>query len=79
MSQKNIYFTDSSCMDPICNLSIDSVTKELHVATERIKILQKQLAQINESNGNVGILRQRIVITPNSRHHQNVAEIETVL
>ena len=63
-------------MDPICNLSIDSVTKELHVATERIKILQKQLAQINESNGNVGI-RQRIIITPNI--HQNVAEIETVL
>jgi len=68
---------DSSCLDPLCNMNIDSVTQELQVATERIKILKMQLAQINQTNGNGGI-RQRI-ITNKQQQHQNIAEIETVL
>ena len=58
-------------------MNIDSVTQELQVATERIQILQMQLAQINQTNGNGGI-RQRI-ITNKQHQHQNIAEIETVL
>ena len=73
-----LFFSDS-CIDPVCNMNIDSVTQELQVATDRIKKLQMQLAQINQTNGNGnGGIRQRIL--PDKQHlHQNFAEIETVL
>ena len=35
-----LIFADSSCLDLLCNMNIDSVTQELQVATERIKILK---------------------------------------
>jgi hypothetical protein len=37
----------SSCHNPVCNLSINSVTQELQSATQRIKVLQKQLADVD--------------------------------
>ena len=48
-----LFVAEPSCLDPICNMSIDSVTKQLNVATKRIKMLQMQLAQISQKNGNV--------------------------
>ena len=74
------FVAESSCLDPICNMSIDSVTRQLNVATERIKMLQMQLAQISHTNGNGNAaIRQRTLPNKQRQHHQNVEEIETVL
>ena len=61
-------------------MSIDSVTRQLNVATERIKLLQMQLAQISHTNGNGNTeLRQRNLLNKQHSHHRSVEEIETVL
>ena len=81
-----------TCEDPLCNMSIDSVSKELHVATERIRVLQKQLADLGNNgrkNTTMNTVAYRQVgyhlCKPQQRrinhyqYRQSVAEIETVL
>ena len=64
----------NSCINPICDLSIKSVTKDLQQATQRIKFLQSQLEQLHQ--------HRRPSSSRSTRHGaclQNVSEIETVL
>lgn len=61
------------CVDPLCNMSINSVTQELREATERIKLLQNQLAKVKQAEN----VKKRKVL--NVRQQNAVAEIETVL
>ena len=72
-----------SCVNPGCGHSIQCVTQDLHLATQRIKILQNQLEQLHQR-------RNIVVAHPNTRNSivqhrhgascmQNVSEIETVL
>ena len=80
-----------SCFNPICNTSIDLVTKELQVATERIKILQLQLDKVNmpgehqvrkvkHDKKQHQLYKRNHRISSNSAISvHNVAEIETVL
>ena len=42
---------NATCFNPLCSESMDSVTKELAEATNRIKILKRQLAQQSDKNG----------------------------
>lgn len=54
-------------------MSINSVTQELREATERIKLLQNQLAKVKQAEN----VKKRKVL--NVRQQNAVAEIETVL
>ena len=72
-----------SCVNLGCGHNIQCVTQDLHLATQRIKILQNQLEQLHQR-------RNVVVAHPNTRNSivqhrhgascmQNVSEIETVL
>ena len=73
---------NKTCYNPLCNQSMDSVTKELQEAENRIKILKRQLVNAADNNGVSSVtFRQH---HPNrgdtvQKYKKNVAEMETVL
>ena len=64
---------NKSCINPICDLSIKSVTQDLQEATQRIRFLQSQLDQLHYNRRNLPRSTSRGACL------QNVSEIETVL
>ena len=79
--------SNQTCYNPVCNQSMDSVTKELAEATQRIRILKRQLAK-SEENGSNHLIYRPLRGDTILQHHKRCKrtypapaphEIETVL